>query len=113
VVQNSIFRILLLNGDSSILTIFTPRMPTAAGGGQGESGGTRANGGFVNLVRRERSSLSNTFMCLGEPPRLSPASAHEASGVDRRGGPFEEIPGRDEGWEGRWADFSSNRIETN
>ena len=54
------------------------------------------------------AAISNTFMCLGEPPRLSPASAPEASGGDRRGGPLEEIPGETK-LGGPMADYASNK----
>jgi hypothetical protein len=47
------------------------------GGGQGEPGGTRAMGVCEPGQGGNAAAISNTFMCLGEPPRLSPASATE------------------------------------
>jgi hypothetical protein len=44
-------------------------------GGQGEPGGTRAMGVCEPGQGGNAAAISNTFMCLGEPPRLSPAPA--------------------------------------
>ena len=48
------------------------------GGGQGEPGGTRAMGVCEPGQGGNAAAISNTFMCLGEPPRLSPISARES-----------------------------------
>jgi hypothetical protein len=45
------------------------------GGGQGEPGGTRAMGVCEPGQGGNAAAISNTFMCLGEPPRLSPTPA--------------------------------------
>ena len=52
------------------------------GGGQGEPGGTRAMGVCEPGQGGNAAAISNTFMCLGEPPRLSPTPA---KGVADRG----------------------------
>ena len=45
------------------------------GGGPGEPGGTRAMGVCEPGQGGNAAAISNTFMCLGEPPRLSRPSA--------------------------------------
>ena len=43
------------------------------GGGSGEPGGTRAMNVCEPGQGGNAAAISNTFMCLGEPPRLSRA----------------------------------------
>jgi hypothetical protein len=50
-------------------------------GGQGEPGGTRAMGVCEPGQDGNGAAISITFMCLGEPPRLSPAPASSSAGL--------------------------------
>jgi hypothetical protein len=53
------------------------------GGGQGEPGGTRAMGVCEPGQGGNAAAISNTLMCLGEPPRLSPVPAWESCRGER------------------------------
>ncbi len=54
------------------------------GGGPGEPGGTRAMGVCEPGQGGNAAAISNTFMCLGEPPRLSRPPATQGSRRRRR-----------------------------
>src|SRR5579883_3190030 len=49
------------------------------GGGRGEPGGTRAMGVCEPGQGGNAAAINNTFMCLGEPPRLTLAPARAAA----------------------------------
>lgn len=49
------------------------------GGGRGEPGGTRAMGVCEPGQGGNAAAISNTFMCPGEPPRLSSAPCDQRS----------------------------------
>ena len=69
------FSILPLNGVHRWPTIDGSPAFGHRGGGQGEPGGTRAMGACEPGQGGNAAAISNTFMCLGEPPRLSPSPA--------------------------------------
>ncbi len=53
--------------------------------GQGEPGGTRAMGVCEPGQGGNAAAINNTFMCPGEPPRLSPALAKRGLSAGRLG----------------------------
>ena len=69
------FFILTLNRVGRCPTIQFIMGSRRQGGGSGEPGGTRAMGVCEPGQGGNAAAISNTFMCLGEPPRLSRAPA--------------------------------------